>query len=75
MAVRTEEEDIMNCATTIPAPPERDLHKVCSCGTVYDRAGWEALPYVGVMRFDDGEPGLEMRNCACRSTLAIEVTS
>lgn len=45
---------------------------VCSCGHAVDAAGWEALPLVGHQ--DDGAGGLlELRNCVCRSTGAIEM--
>ena len=43
-----------------------------------DSAAWRSLEWVGVQRFDghDGEPPLvlELRNCTCGSTLAIEIT-
>lgn len=41
--------------------------KLCTCcARVISRAQWQSLPYVGVCM---GE--LELRNCACGSTLAI----
>lgn len=46
--------------------------KVCGCGRRYDSAAWRALPLVGVL--DLGPyPSLEMRNCPCSSTLAVEL--
>ena len=37
-----------------------------------DAEKWAALPLVGIQRLD-GEPDLELRQCKCGSTLAIEV--
>jgi hypothetical protein len=39
-----------------------------------DRERWSALLFVGVQNDDDGRPELELRNCACGSTLAIAIT-
>ena len=47
-----------------------------ACGASYDAAAWLALPFVGVqMEYAGNElvPGSELRNCSCRSTLAVEV--
>jgi hypothetical protein len=41
--------------------------KRCRCGRQFDRAAWERLTYVGV----DEAFRLELRNCACGSTLAV----
>lgn len=50
-----------------------DIPKTCGCGRVHDAAGWAALDLAGSGLMDDGEGGfLELRNCACGSTLAIE---
>jgi hypothetical protein len=49
------------------------VEKRCRCGARYDAAGWLALPYLGVQQLDAGEPRLELRNCTCGSTLAIEL--
>lgn len=58
-------------ASTIPAPPPI---KVCGCEREYTAADWRCLPLVG--RQDDGDGGyLELRNCVCRSTIAVEVSS
>lgn len=55
-------------ATTLPAPPIQ-----CQCGAVHTEAEWFRLSYVGVM--DDGDGGeLELRNCQCHSTIAIQRT-
>jgi hypothetical protein len=49
--------------------------KTCSCGRRYTVAEWRALPCIGSTFYDD-EIGrwfrLELRNCACRSTMALE---
>jgi hypothetical protein len=43
------------------------------CGIVHDGDAWAALSFVG--RMVDEVETLELRNCECGSTLAIEVTS
>ena len=48
--------------------------KTCGCGRTHDAAGWAALPLVGHMDLDaDGDARVELRNCVCRSTLAIDL--
>jgi hypothetical protein len=54
---------------------ELAMFKTCSCcGRAFDRIGWLALALVGVHREGGGYPDLEMRNCACGSTLSVELT-
>lgn len=48
--------------------------KTCACGRVHDASAWQALPFVGVMFADDPELALELRNCPCKSTIAIRVS-
>lgn len=44
----------------------------CSCcPAIYTLACWRALPFVGIQH--GGELPLELRNCECGSTLAIEL--
>lgn len=49
--------------------------KTCSCGRRYTAAEWARLPSIGSQFYDD-ESGvwyrLELKNCHCRSTMAIE---
>lgn len=46
--------------------------KRCACGACYaTRAEWAALPAIGVWR--DSVADLDLRNCACGSTLAVEL--
>jgi len=40
--------------------------------TLRDPSAWSALPLVGVQEVADG-PHLELRNCACGSTLSREI--
>ena len=49
--------------------------KTCTCCKKHhDKAGWEALELVGVI--DDEEGGtLELRNCSCTSTIAVQLTA
>jgi hypothetical protein len=43
--------------------------KKCSCGRTHDAADWTMLHLVGWQTI--GDERLELRNCACGSTLAI----
>ena len=46
--------------------------KTCGCGLIYTEADWnEILTLKGV--YKDEECTLEMRNCLCGSTLAVEL--
>ena len=51
----------------------RTIVKQCACGATYDEAGWGDLPLVGVV--GDAAYGreslFEIRQCTCRSSLAI----
>lgn len=55
--------------------PVQSFPKTCTkCRWVYaSRAEWDLLRYVGVQ--DSGEPefDLELRTCACHSTIAIRI--
>ncbi len=64
-------DDLSSLPSELEAAP--CLPKSCGCGRIHDAFAWIALPYVGVMA-DDVE-SLELRNCACGSTLAIAVPS
>ena len=46
--------------------------KRCSCGRAHTSEEWLKLPLVGLQRFPWGEV-LELRNCVCGSTRAVEV--
>lgn len=54
--------------------------KRCACGLVFlNEAAWKELLYVGVIgpylfAPDEDPEHLEMRNCPCGSTLAIDLT-
>ena len=55
-----------------PDPWPDPWPKQCpSCQRLYDETHWKGLPYVGLM--DDGVVVLELRNCPCRSTIAIRL--
>jgi hypothetical protein len=51
--------------------------KVCSCGARYTAAEWQALPLCGYWYTpaDDTGPevNLELRQCTCQSTIAVEL--
>lgn len=54
------------------------LVKTCRCGKSYDAHAWRALTYVGVQPGGPADehgpayPDVELRNCSCGSTLAVE---
>ena len=58
------------------APPSRDsgVIKECPCGESYAMDAWLALPLCGRMRVTNPtDTTVELRNCACGSTLALLV--
>lgn len=61
----------MNYTMVMPlAPTAATFPKHCRCGTIIpSHEEWLKLPLVGVM--PDVEGDLELRNCACDSTLAV----
>lgn len=50
--------------------------KQCRCGRIYSGDGWGRLERVGLQEMprDGGPPFYELRNCQCKSTLAIEMS-
>lgn len=48
------------------------LVHTCSCKRTFTQEQWDALPYVGKM-IEDDPPVLELRNCPCGSTRAVEI--
>lgn len=56
--------------------PARRIFKRCRCGRTFTKAQWEELPYVGVQpTYDERGSMLELRNCPCGSTIAVEMPS
>ena len=48
--------------------------KVCSCNRRYcTLKQWERLGYVGIHKDERPYPDLELRNCACGSTIAVAI--
>ena len=47
--------------------------KSCACGRSHSKSEWPRLPLVGVQRDVDDVPRLELRNCTCESTIAVEI--
>lgn len=43
--------------------------KTCGCGLKYTPMRWKTLKLIGMP--DDGHEKLELRNCACGSTIAV----
>lgn len=62
----------MMVATT---PPAATVASCRCCEIAICAADWIAMPFVGIQFGEDDDPALELRNCVCGSTLAIEVPS
>jgi hypothetical protein len=62
---------VSETVVTAAVRPERSfaVYKACRCGRSYTREEWAALKLVGP--YDDGFLVLEMRNCACGSTISV----
>lgn len=45
--------------------------KRCKCGRSFDALAWAELPYIG--EIPEERAPIEMRNCACGSTIAVEL--
>ena len=58
----------------LPLSPSAVVAIRCSCGLAHSPAEWKKLPLVGIQRFDGGG-ALELRNCPCGSTRAIDVSA
>lgn len=64
-------------------PDPAQFPKACGCGRSYTPARWDALPLCCNSAAPEGRspgpdaesPALEWRQCACRSTLAVELQS
>lgn len=55
--------------------PDAEFPKVCGCGRVHDRAGWNALPRAerfNGLYFDSVET-IELRHCYCGSSIAVSL--
>ncbi len=63
-----------------PASPEApvatlppDVVKRCGCGREYTRSRWLSLPRCGRVHLTKGDEVIELRNCACGSSLALQL--
>jgi CheY-like chemotaxis protein len=61
-----------------PAAPQgetlpRDVVKRCSCGREFTRAQWFSLERCGRMHLVQRRAVVELRNCACGSSMALQV--
>ena len=65
----------MGTVQTTPYSPNDALPKECCCGLIHDFDDWLLLPYCGIMRGVDELPDLELRHCACGSTLAVPLAT
>jgi CBS domain-containing protein len=64
-------DDVALLASIAKTRRASEVMKRCSCGRVYTRDGWMALPLVGFMQGSGREP-MELRNCGgCGSTMAV----
>lgn len=61
--------------SALVAIPVSAVVKTCSCGEAYDATRWAALPLVGYCGAASGDESqaLELRQCSCRSTIALDV--
>ena len=64
----------------LPPSPEpavaalpRDVVKRCACGREFTRSQWLALPRCGRMHLARRDKVIELRNCACGSSLALQL--
>jgi len=55
-------------ADTLPVGP---LVKVCGCGRTFSAHEWSLLHCLGSMVDEEGT--IELRNCPCGSTIAVEI--
>ena len=54
------------------SPKPEPVISICGCGIKHTVTQWAYLPLVGYMLREDGwDRDLELRNCSCRSTLAV----
>ncbi len=59
---------------TSEMPSERPF-KVCpGCGRKFTQRQWAQLAYIGLQPTEDEGSFLELRNCACLSTIAVAVS-
>jgi hypothetical protein len=68
-------DSLFHSADTLPASVEVPVVKDCSCGRAYTARQFDELPTPpggGLMDMGDGYV-VVLRNCACGSTLGIEV--
>jgi hypothetical protein len=54
--------------------PDPVVKRCSSCERVFTLTQWGALKSLGIQSFEDDDiPPLELRNCMCGTTLAVEV--
>ena len=56
------------------APLPRDVVKRCSCGRQFSAQQWFALPRCGRMHLTQRDAVVEVRNCPCGSSMALQLT-
>lgn len=52
-------------------PPEGAVVKRCECGRVYTLESWRRLKRVGLQMVMDHDACLDMRDCACGSSITL----
>ena len=59
------------------AKDRRGYVKVCGCGKTFTKEQWKTLRLVGIQHQPADKHGpeekLELRDCACKSTIAIKL--
>jgi two-component system cell cycle response regulator DivK len=70
-------EHVLRALPSSPEPPvaplPRDVVKRCSCGAEFTRSQWSALPRCGQMHLARRDTVVELRNCPCGSSMALQL--
>jgi DNA-binding response OmpR family regulator len=69
-------DEVLRVLTTVRGPVRSGssaIVKQCSCGREYDREAWLALSLCGRIHVPGGDVSLELRNCVCGSSIAVQI--
>jgi two-component system cell cycle response regulator DivK len=68
-------DDVLRVLGSAPSPRPQvavETVKRCGCGLQYTRETWAKLRLIGRMHSPRGGPAVELRNCTCGSSIALE---